>query len=118
MPLLIKGKEMKKFICSADMGSAKIVGSDFNVCFSNGFGDGSFNVYIGKEAPKHKTEGYTLGAFEGHFTVKKENSVQLATYDCAEEGDNHDYFFSKGRWFVASYNGNIYINKVDEYLHS
>lgn len=101
---------MTKFNCFADMGSVKIVGEDFNVCFSNGFGDGGFDVIVGKKPPKGK------GNFEGHFTVKKENSVRIAEYDCGY--DVFEYTFSIGRWFVFNYEGNIYIKKIDNETHA
>ncbi len=118
---------MKAFNVFADMGSVKIVSEAMNVCFSNGFGDGSFKVYVNKKAPVKKIypngpeggwiykKGHEIN-FEGHFTVKTLGSVRIAEYDCGHE--TYDYTFPIGRWFVENYRGNIYINKMDEDTHA
>jgi len=118
---------MKKFICMADMGSVKIVSDSFNVCFSNGFGDGYFTVFVGKKPPVYKVypngkdkgwqykHGHKVN-FEGHFTVKEKEKVKIAQYDCKHE--TFDFTFPIGRWFVENYRGNIYINKVDNDIHA
>jgi hypothetical protein len=97
---------MKKYYYECDMASLKIMFDSGSIFFSNGFGDGVYEVYVCEEkgVPK-KAE------FLGHFTVLKK--AWIMRYDCSNRGKIHT--FTEGRYFVFRDNETckIYIYKND-----
>lgn len=83
----------------SDMGSIKVFSPTLSCFFDNGIGDGGNIVKIyAKQLTGDSDKVLRRDAkFLGHFTVRKNNEVQLAEYDCTDEAM---YKFKKGRWFV------------------
>ena len=101
---------MKTVECSADMGAIKIGFNGFYTMFSNGFGDGSFDVHIADEIEdEFDTEDWKfVTSFEVHGL---DGVAHLYDYDC---GGEVVYTFSQGRYGVYNKEGNVGIVFWDE----
>ena len=100
------------FTCDCDMGCIKVFSEDLSLFWPNGVGDVPTIVDIYTEREDLSEEGKWLG----HFTVKTEDSVYLAQYDCS-----HDpvYTFSVGRWWVYRIDdAHFAMILVDQDLHA
>jgi len=108
----------KTFDCYADMGSMKVLFNGGSAFFDNGVGDIDFKVTITDKAELiNKNLDNTNYEFVGHFTSFGECWLML--YDCSNTETDKLYNFPEGRWFVyRDKNGNMYVELVDEDLHS
>lgn len=97
----------------SDMASIKIFSKEFSSFFGNEVGDGTNTVIIYNE--RSQVPDKKQGRFLGHFSVKKNNSVFLSNYDCA---DDPIYTFSTGRWFVNCKDMTFLIERIDNDTHA
>lgn len=93
---------MEKYYYSADGGSILLGNDDFTCCYTNGFGDGTFAVYVVERGEK-STRSYNFkGAVAGTFNVYG--------YDC----DKDEILTTlTGRFGVYAKDGTIILERWD-----
>ena len=92
---------MKVYEYSCDGGSIKLGNEQVNIHLPNGYGDGSFDIYIGSEdeidIPKEAT---FIGSIEGKFYVYG--------YDCS---NSQILCELEGTYAISRYEGTIYLER-------
>ena len=92
----------------SDSGSLKIGNDDFALFIGNGYGDGITRYAIFDYEPEWAD---WFGHVQEYFSVKKDDSIFVYSYDCGDESSRTGISLSVGSYCARAYDGLVLITK-------